>query len=123
VRVCSQPHRQLAGRRFMRNRSLWANAPTSRRAHFNMPLRCRMRSSMNSLSEPAKETARHERAISSLHARTGAPLVEVRRLFAQEFSRLELEAKVRSYLSVLTARNVGAILRRKGVSSQEESDA
>ena len=61
-----------------------------------------------------KESVRHERAISSLRDRSGAPLVEVRRLFAQEFSRLELGAKVRSYLSVLTASNVRAMLRRKG---------
>jgi hypothetical protein len=82
-----------------------------------------MRFSMNSPSEPGKEAARHERAISSLHVRTGAPLVEVRRLFAQELSRLELGAKVRSYLSVLTVRNVRAMLRRKGAWSQEDSDA
>ncbi len=69
---------------------------------------------MNSLLERGKEAARHERAISRLHDRTGAPLTEVRRLFAQEFSRLELGAKVRSYLSVLTARNVRAMLSRKG---------
>ena len=69
---------------------------------------------MNSLLERGKEAARHERAISRLHDRTGAPLVEVRRLFAQEFSRLELGAKVRSYLPVLAARNVRAMLNRKG---------
>ena len=66
---------------------------------------------MSSLLERNKETVRHERVISSLRNRTGAPLVEVRRLFAQEFSRLELRAKVRSYLSVLTASNVRNILR------------
>ena len=49
-------------------------------------------------------------AINSLRDRTGAPLVEVRRLFAQEFSRLEPGAIVRSYLSVLVqrARNVAS---------------
>jgi ribosomal protein L34E len=51
--------------------------------------------------------------MSSLCDRTGAPLAEVRSLFAQEFSRLELGAKVRSYLTVLTASNVRALLRRK----------
>ncbi len=51
--------------------------------------------------------------MSSLCDRTGAPLAEVRSLFAQEFSRLELGAKVRSYLAVLTASNVRAMLRRK----------
>lgn len=70
--------------------------------------------SMSSLPERGKEAVRHERAISSLRDCTGAPVVEVRGLFAQEFSRLELGAKVRSYLSVLTASNVRAMLRRKG---------
>jgi hypothetical protein len=69
---------------------------------------------MSSLLERGKEAVRQERAISSVRDHTGAPLVEVRRLFAQEFSRLELGAKVRSYLSVLTASNVRAMLRRKG---------
>jgi hypothetical protein len=70
--------------------------------------------SMSSPLERGKESVRHERAISSLRDRSGAPLVEVRRLFAQEFSRLELGARVRSYLSVLTASHVRALLRRKG---------
>jgi hypothetical protein len=70
--------------------------------------------SMSSLFESGKEAVRHERAISSLCNRTGAPLAEVRSLFAQEFSRLELSATVRSYLAVLTASNVRAMLRRKG---------
>jgi hypothetical protein len=73
---------------------------------------------MSSLFEPGKEALRHERAMSeramsSLCDRTGAPLTEVRSLFAQEFSRLELGAKVRSYLTVLTASNVRAMLRQK----------
>ena len=69
--------------------------------------------SMSSLIEAGKEGVRHERAVSSVSERTGAPPGEVRRLFAQEFSRLELDAKVRSYLAVLTASNVRAMLRRK----------
>jgi hypothetical protein len=71
------------------------------------------RDSMSSLPEPDKEAVRHERAMISLCDRTGAPLAEVRSLFAQEFSRLELGAKVRSYLAVLTTSNVRAMLRRK----------
>jgi hypothetical protein len=51
--------------------------------------------------------------MSALCDRTGAPLTKVRSLFAQEFSRLEVDAKVRSYLTVLTASNVRAMLRRK----------
>jgi len=69
--------------------------------------------SMSSLFEAGKEGVRHERAVSSVSERTGPPPGEVRRLFAQEFSRLELDAKVRSYLAVLTASNVRAMLRRK----------
>jgi hypothetical protein len=68
---------------------------------------------MSPLIEPDKETVRHERAVTSLCDRTGAPLTEVRSLFAQEFSRLERGAKVRSYLAVLTASHVRAMLRRK----------
>ena len=52
--------------------------------------------------------------MSSLCDRTGARLVEVRSLFAQDFSKLELGAKVRSYLAVLTTSNVREMLRRKG---------
>ena len=68
---------------------------------------------MTSLSERGKETASHERAIDSLRDRTGAPLAQVRTLFAQELSRLEPGAKVRSYLAILTASKVRALLRRK----------
>ena len=52
--------------------------------------------------------------MSSLCDRTGARLAEVRSLFAQDFSKLELGAKVRSYLAVLTTSNVRAMSRRKG---------
>jgi hypothetical protein len=69
---------------------------------------------MSSLFDSDKEAVRHESAINSLRNRTGVPLAEVRSLFAQEFSRLELGAKVRSYLSILTASNVRTMLRRKG---------
>jgi hypothetical protein len=58
-------------------------------------------------------TVRHERAMISLCDRTGVPLAEVPSLFAQEFSRLELGAKVLRYLAVLTASKVRAMLRRK----------
>jgi hypothetical protein len=68
---------------------------------------------MHSLLEPAKGVASDERAIGWLRDRTGAPLVEFRRRFAREFSRLELRAKLRSYLSVLRVSEVRAILRRK----------
>jgi hypothetical protein len=78
---------------------------------------------MNSLSEPATEAVRHERAITLLCNRTGAPLTEVRSLFAQEFSRLQLGANVRSYLSVLTASNVRAMLGRKGAQCPEKRPA
>lgn len=53
----------------------------------------------------------HERAMTSLSARTGAPLALVRDLFALEFARLGLGATVRSYLALLTTANVRAMLR------------
>lgn len=69
---------------------------------------------MSSLLERGGEAVRHERAISSLSDRTGASLARVRLLFAQELARLELGAKVRSYLSVLAASKVRATLGRTG---------
>jgi Protein of unknown function (DUF3562) len=69
---------------------------------------------MNPLFELDKEAVRQERAVTSLCDRTGAPPAEVRSLFTQEFARLELNARVRSYLAVLTESNVRAMLRRKG---------
>jgi hypothetical protein len=52
-----------------------------------------------------------ERAIRSLSGRTGVSLAEVRALFSTEFERLELGARIRSYLPALTAANVRALLR------------
>ena len=52
-----------------------------------------------------------ERVIRSLSGRTGVSPAEVRTLFSQEHARLQLGAKVRSYLPALTASNVRALLR------------
>jgi len=103
-----------ARNRITQSQSLCVSVPTSRRALPQHAFQIHSEISMSSLLEPGKEAVRHERAISSLRDRTDAPLEKVRRLFAQEFSRLELGAKVRSYLSVLTTSNVRAMLRRKG---------
>lgn len=96
------------------DRSRCVSAPTSDTAQPHDVLQVHGGVSMSSLFDSDKEAVRRESAISSLHNRTGTPLAEVRSLFAQEFSRLELRAKVRSYLSVLTASNVRTMLRRKG---------
>jgi hypothetical protein len=61
----------------------------------------------------AEDAERQERAIASLSDSEGAPLAEVRALFARELLRLELNAKVRRYLPVLAACNVRATLRRR----------
>jgi len=61
--------------------------------------------------------------VTSLCDRTGAPHAKVRSLFAQEYSRLGLGAKVRSYLAVLTASNVRAMLRRERRNAQADSRA
>ena len=96
------------------DRSLCVSAPTSRTAQPYDALQVHGGVSMSSFFDSDKEAVRHESAISSLRNRTGAPLAEVRSLFSQEFSRLEFGAKVRSYLSILTASNVRTMLRRKG---------
>ena len=74
---------------------------------------------MGSLYEGSNEAARHEHAITSLSVRTGTSPAEVRALFARELARLELRAKVRTYLSVLTTSNVRAMLPAKGNPSAE----
>jgi hypothetical protein len=48
---------------------------------------------MHSLLESFRGAGSDERAIGWLRDRAAAPLAEFRRLFAQEFSRLELRAK------------------------------
>jgi hypothetical protein len=58
------------------------------------------------------DAVRHERAVSALSHRTGAPLAEVRALFGRELARLAQGATVRSYLVTRTASNVLAMLRR-----------
>lgn len=68
---------------------------------------------MGSTYEHGKEAARHERAISSLSARTGIAPAEVRALFMRELARLELRAKVRTYLAALATSNVRAMLPAK----------
>jgi hypothetical protein len=78
---------------------------------------------MNSLLEADKEAVRHERAVTSLCDRTGAPRAKVRSLFAQEHSRLALRARVRSYLAVLTASNVHAMLSRERRRAQADDQA
>jgi hypothetical protein len=99
-----------------RSSGLSAHRPKGKFA-LNMRFKPQRETAMNPLSERGKESARNERMIASLQDRTGAPLKVVRGLFAQEFSRLELGAKVRSYLSVLTASKVRAMLRREGAGS------
>jgi hypothetical protein len=55
----------------------------------------------------------HEREVQALSDRSGAPPTEVRALFAAEFARLKIGARVGSYLAVLTESNVRGMLRRK----------
>ena len=62
--------------------------------------------------EPSNEPGAHEREIKFLSDKTGATRTEVRALFAAEFARLKIGAKVASYLGVLTESNVRGMLRR-----------
>jgi hypothetical protein len=69
---------------------------------------------MNVLPQDSPKPPSHEREIRSLSTRTAIPPDEVRALFAHEFARLGMGAKVGTYLTVLTTSNVRAMLRRKG---------
>jgi hypothetical protein len=66
---------------------------------------------MTSDSEHDEEATRHERAVRALTERTGAPVAEVRALFAAEVVRLTRGATVRSYLVTRATSNVLAKLR------------
>jgi hypothetical protein len=74
---------------------------------------------MHSHLQDSPKTASHEQEIRSLSIRTAVPPDEVRALFAHEFERLGMGAKVGSYLAVLTTSNVRAMLRRKGKGAGE----
>ena len=100
---------------------LCVTALTPGRPRLNILSQIHGGASMNAPLERGKEAVGHERAISSLRDRTGAPLAEVRSLFTKEFSRLELGAKVRSYLAVLTTSNVRAMLRRTEARSADKA--
>jgi hypothetical protein len=66
---------------------------------------------MISNPQTREDAARSERAISSLSERMGVAPSRVRRLFVDEFARLDRDATVRQYLHVLTASHVQATLR------------
>ena len=68
---------------------------------------------MHIFPQDSPETASHEREIRSLSASTAVPPAEVGTLFAPDFARPRMGAKVGSYLAVLTTSNVRAMLRRK----------
>ena len=55
----------------------------------------------------------NEREIVLLSDRNGASEKDVRALFASEFARLKMGAKVGAYLTVLTTSNVRGMLQRK----------
>lgn len=67
--------------------------------------------SMSSVPTHAIEAARHERAISTIAEAGNASMEKIRGLYAEEFSRLEKGAKVRTYLHALAVANVRAQVR------------
>lgn len=73
---------------------------------------------MGSFVERGNESARHERAIALLTARTGASPEEVRGLYATELARLRRGARVHTYLQILTTSKVRSVLRRAGKTPQ-----
>ena len=73
---------------------------------------------MNTGAAIGREHDQEERAIGSLCDRTGASRADVRALFAHEFARLAVRATVPSYLRLLTAANVYAMLRHRPAAAQ-----
>lgn len=59
----------------------------------------------------ASESARHESAVEALARETGTEPGHVRQLYDKALARLEANAKVRGYLTVLAGRNVRSSLR------------
>jgi hypothetical protein len=78
---------------------------------------------MSSFLERGTEAARQERSIASLADRTAVSEENVRGLFVREYARLELNAKVRTYLQVLTTSNVRSMLRATRGSTPSASGA
>ena len=73
---------------------------------------------MGNLFERGTEVARNERSILSLIDSTSAPDAEVRKLYACEYARLELNSKVHTHLQALTTSNVREMLRRLDATPQ-----
>ena len=69
---------------------------------------------MSSFLERGTAAARQERSIAALADRTAVSEEKVRGLFTREYARLGLNAKVRTYLQVLTTSNVRTMLRASG---------
>ena len=67
--------------------------------------------------EKAVESARHQSTIEALAHETRTELSHVRQLYDQALARLEANAKVRGYLSVLARRTVRTALRATRSSS------
>jgi hypothetical protein len=84
VTACHQePDKNIEVRRLVYRRSLCISAPIRRKAQPQDACQSHGRVSMSALFEPDKDAVRHEHALTSLCDRTGAPLAEVRSLFAQ----------------------------------------
>jgi hypothetical protein len=66
---------------------------------------------MSSFLERGTEAARQEQSITALADRSAVSEEKVRGLFTREYARLGLNAKVRTYLQVLTTSNVRSMLR------------
>ena len=78
-----QPNKSVEMRRLVYKGGLCISAPTGRRAYLCVNFAVGV--SMSSLFEPGKEALRHERAMSTLCDRTGAPPGEVRSLLRKNF--------------------------------------
>jgi hypothetical protein len=89
------------------------HARPSRRRHKNNPSEEHQRNAHDEddMNQRDTEAAARERVIAALAESTARSPEVVRSVFAQEYARLEANAKVRTHLQALTTSNVRAILR------------
>lgn len=69
------------------------------------------------LRNNAGDPARHQQVIEALAKETHAPVDHVRELFESEHKKLESQARVKTFVSVITTRLVRTVLRREAANS------
>lgn len=65
---------------------------------------------MATTRDPVSDAARHEQVIETLAQETRMPLAHVRELYAIEHARLDAQARVKTYVTVIATRLVRHVL-------------